>query len=137
MSSPAAFNTIHDYLVTQWGATTPLVFENEQFAKPNVPAPWVMVEIFGDFFDQVSIGASPVLSNLWREEGQVLMHVMTPSNTGTGLARTYAKQLVDLFRGQEINGVRFRDASIGASQPGIHDGAYYRMTATIDWQRDE
>jgi len=136
MSSPEAFDTIHDNLVAQW-TTTPLVFENQPFPLPATPAPWVMVEVFGDFFDQISIGAAPVLSNLWREEGQLLMHVMTPGNTGTGLARTYAKQLVDLFRGQEISGVRFRDASIGHSTPGKHDGSYYRMTATINWQRDE
>lgn len=134
MSSPAAFNAIHDYLVAQWGATTPLVFENEPYPLAGTATPWVMVEIFGDAFVQASIGADPVITNRWCELGQVLMHVMTPNGTGTAAVRTFAKQLVDLFRGQEISGIRFRDASIGASQPGARDGNYFRMTATINWE---
>lgn len=136
MASPEAYDGIHDYLVAQWAARTPMVFENEPSPVGDTPAAWVLVEIFGDFYDQASIGAAPVTSNLWREGGQVLMHVLTPNETGSRAGRVYAKQLLDLFRGQEIAGIRFRDASIGAGQRGEQDGNYYRMTATQDWERD-
>lgn len=136
MSSPQTFDAIHDYLVAQW-TSTPIIFENEPYPTTDVPAPWVLVEIFGDFYDQASIGADPIVSNRWREGGQLMLHVMTPDGTGTSQARTYAKQLLDLFRGQELAGVIFRDGSIGASEPGVNDGNYFRMTASIDWLRDE
>ncbi|TPJ60825.1 MULTISPECIES: hypothetical protein [unclassified Mesorhizobium] len=137
MSSPEAFDGIHDYLLAAWAGRTPMVFENEPSPIGDTPEAWVLVEIFGDFFDLASIGAEPVLANRWREGGQVLMHVLTPNETGSRAGRVYAKQLVDLFRGQEIAGIRFRDASIGAGERGTQDGNYYRMTATIDWELDQ
>ncbi|TPM19776.1 hypothetical protein [Mesorhizobium sp. B2-3-6] len=137
MSSPEAFDGIHDYLLAAWAGRTPMVFENEPSPIGDTPEAWVLVEIFGDFFDLASIGAEPVLANRWREGGQVLMHVLTPNETGSRAGRVYAKQLVDLFRGKEIAGVRFRDASIGAGERGTQDGNYYRMTATIDWELDQ
>ena len=137
MSSPSAFDGIHDYLVASWGSRTPLVFENEPYPTPDIPSAWVLVEIFGDFFDQASIGAAAVIANRWREGGQVLLHVMIPNETGSRAGRLLAKQLIDLFRGQEIVGIRFRDASIGAGERGTQDGNYYRMTATIDWELDQ
>lgn len=136
MSSPQAFDGIHDYLAALWTAT-PIVFENEPSPIANTPAAWVLVEIFGDFYGQTSIGAAPQTANRWSEAGQVLMHVLTPNETGSRAGRVYAKQLIDLFRGQEIAGIRFRDASIGAGQRGTQDGNYYRMTATIDWELNQ
>lgn len=136
MSSPAAFDAIHDHLEAQWTAT-PIVFENEDWPTPDSPAAFVLVEIFGDFYDLASIGAGSVTANRWRETGQLLMHVMTPTGAGTATARTYAKQLLDLVRGQEIDGVIFRECSIGAGEPGTNDGNYFRMTATANWERDD
>jgi hypothetical protein len=137
MSSAEVFDVVSQHLTALWSAT-PLVFENEDWAKPDTPAPFVLVELFGDFFDQQSIGGGPqVTDNLWREGGVLLMHVMTPNNTGTREARVLAKQLVDLFRGQEIGGVVFRDATVGAGDKGEEDGNYFRMTASVTWQRDE
>jgi len=52
-------------------------------------------------------------------------------------ARTLAKQAVDLFRGTDLGTIRFRTASLGAGEPGETDGNYYRMSATLDWERDE
>ncbi|EHK56902.1 hypothetical protein [Allomesorhizobium alhagi] len=136
MSSPEAFETIEQRLRAQW-TETPLVFENEDYPLPDVPAHFVYVEVYGDFFDQASIGAEPRTDNLWREVGQLYLHVMTPNGIGSGTARQLARQLVDLFRGEDIGSVTFREASIGAGEPGREFGNYYAMTATITWQRDE
>ncbi len=136
MSSLTAYDTIEQYLTAQW-TTTPLLFENGDDHLPDDPAHFVFVEIFGDFYDQASIGAEPRTANLWREVGQLYLHVMTKNNIGTRLARQYAGQLVDLFIGLDIGTVTFREASIGAGDPGIKKGNYYAMTATINWQRDK
>ncbi|CAA2142748.1 hypothetical protein [Hyphomicrobium sp. ghe19] len=137
MSSFEAFDVIEQRLRALW-TTTPLVFENEDWPNPDMASPFVFVEVFGDVLEQESIGGGDARAdNLWREEGQLLMHVLTPSGTGTGRSRQLAKSLADLFRGEDIGGVEFRHASIGASDPGKQDGQYFRMTTAIFWRRDE
>lgn len=137
MASPEAFDVIVEHIANQWGGLTDVVFENDEYHLPDTPTEFVYVEIFGDFFDQISLGAEPREDNLWREAGQVYFHVMTPNNTGSKRARELAKQVVNLFRGQDIDGVTFRDASIGAGDPGRKFANYYAMTATQNFERDE
>jgi hypothetical protein len=145
MSSLTTYDTVEQYLSAQWpGAcsaasldVTPLVYENMPDELPDDPSHFVHVEIFGDFFDQASLGAEARDGNLWREIGQVYLHVMTRNGIGTRLARQYAGLLLDLFRGMEIGTVIFREASLGAGEAGKYKANYYAMTATINWQRDE
>lgn len=137
MASPESFDVIHDHLVAVWTATD-LIFENEDWPQPDIPELFVYVEIFGTFYDQMSIGSGTQAGNLWREGGSVDMHVMMPKGVGTRQARVLAKQLADIFRGQEIGSVRFRNASIGAGEPiRTPPGQYSAMTATIEFERDE
>jgi hypothetical protein len=136
MSSEAAFETVRDYLIANW-TTTPLVFENEEYQTADNPTAFVFVEIWGDFFDQASIGSGSRDSNLWREEGALHLHVMTPNGSGSTVARTYATTLVGLFRGLDIGRLTFREASIGAGDPGRQFANYYAMTCTIAWRRDQ
>lgn len=136
MSSATSFTTIEQYLRSNW-TTTPLVFENELYDLPDQPIPFVFVEIWGQTFDQASIGAESRDSNLWREEGSLDLHVMTPNGSGSGLARTYATTLAGLFRGLDIGTMTFREASIGAGEPGRQFANYYAMSATCFWRRDQ
>lgn len=136
MATPQTFEPIEDFLRSQW-TVTPLVFENEDFDLADEPEALVFVEVFGDLMDQASIGAETVAANRWRENGQLSLHVLVPRGGGTRQARQLSRQLYDLFRGQEIGAIRFGTASIGAGEPGEMDGNYYRMTVTIDVERDE
>ena len=136
MSSLTAYEAVRNHLEANW-TDTPLVFENEEWPLPRNTNTFVFVEIFGDSYEQISIGADPQTTNQWREYGQVLVHVLVPGGEGTRKAREHAKTIVDLFRGRDIGGLRFRDASIGAGEPGDRDGNYFRMTASLEWERDE
>lgn len=136
MATPQTFEPIEDFLRSQW-TVTPLVFENEDFDLADEPEALVFVEVFGDLMDQASIGAETVEANRWRENGQLSLHVLVPRGGGTRHARQLSRQLYNLFRGQEIGAIRFGTASIGAGEPGEMDGNYYRMTVTIDVERDE
>ncbi len=145
MSSFTAYDTIEQYLNNQWSVAcsaaglevTPLVYENMPFDLPDDPAHFVFAEIFGDTYDQESIGAEPRTDNLFREWGQLYLNVMTRNGIGTALARKYATQLVGLFQGLDVGTLTFREASIGAGEPGKNDGNYFRMTATVNWRRDQ
>jgi hypothetical protein len=136
MATPQAFEPIEDFLRSQW-TLTPLAFENEAWPLDGEPEAFVFVEVFGDLMDQASIGAETQSANRWRENGQLNLHVLVPNGGGTRSARQLSRQLYDLFRGQEIGSIRFGTASIGAGEPGEMDGNYYRMTVTIDFERDE
>ncbi|WP_210235492.1 hypothetical protein, partial [Mesorhizobium sp. M8A.F.Ca.ET.165.01.1.1] len=86
----------------------------------NAAAAFVYVEIWAipGGFDQASIGAGARDDNLWREHGTLDMHVMVPKGTGSRDGRDKAGQLIDLFRGQDLSGLTFLEASIGEGQPG-------------------
>lgn len=132
MATPTSFDAFHDTLVDGW-TTTPVVFENERYDLPDTPAPFLYVEIVGDTMNQETIGAPG--ANTWLEVGFTYIHVMVPANSGTSTARTYAKQVLDLFREQSIAGLNMPEMSIGAGEPGRDFPKYWALTATIRWDR--
>ncbi|RWF66844.1 phage tail terminator-like protein [Mesorhizobium sp.] len=138
MSSVASFDLIEARLRDQW-STTPLVFENEDHPLPDEPAPFVYVEMWGipGGFDQASIGSGARDDNLWREHGTLDLHVMVPNNTGSRAGRTYAGQLIDIFRGKDLGTLTFLEASVGEGKPGREFANYWAMTASISWRRDQ
>jgi len=133
MATPEAFDAFKDYLDGEWTGA-PLVYENDLATLPDSPAAWVLVEVFGSFYAQETFGAPG--DNLWREGGQTDFHVMTPRDTGSRAGRIIASQLASLFREQGPSGIRIIDMSIGAGEPGDGDGNYFRMSLTVNWQRD-
>jgi hypothetical protein len=137
MSSDVVYSAIKNFLTAIWTAV-PLVFENENYDLPDDPSPYVYVEISGNLYAQQSIGATSSVSNLWREQGLLWIHVFVPSGTGSLLARQYAKQIADLFRGKELLSGKliFRDISIGMGQTADEDGNYWRLSVSIEWQND-
>ena len=116
-------------------ANVPLVFENE-FAQSlidqNVGA-FIYVEIYGDSYDQETVGATG--QNMWLERGITYMHVMTPAGGGSRLGRQYADALLLLFREQPIGELFMLQMSIGSGQPGQDLPNYYSIAATIRWYR--
>ena len=107
MSSATAFAGIEAYLRANWSAT-PIWFENENWKLPNPPAHFLLVEVFGDFYDQASIGADPQDGNLYRETGQIYVHVMVPRGQGTATATPSLDRatLRPVDRGDEVGALR-------------------------------
>jgi hypothetical protein len=134
MSSPTAFDLIHDHLEASWSETD-LVFENEPYDLPDKPTHFVYVEVVGDAYEQDTIGAPG--NNMWLEAGAIYLHVMTPDGIGSLEARQIGNRLTYLFREQPLGGIHFRRMSIGAGEPGKTFGNYYAMTATIEWDRHD
>lgn len=140
MASSVVFGAIKTYLTDNW-LTTPTQWENEPAIDTNspttgLPAPWVMVEMTGTLYGQQSIGAATQATNRWDEEGQLWLHVFVPTGTGGHTARLHAKSLADLFRGTTLSGgsLEFGDARIGMGEPGDEDGAWFRISLSIDWR---
>ena len=136
MASDEIAAAIQDYLTTSW-TSCPLAYENDGYEPPD-NTPWAYVEFMGTAWVQDTIGAGPIRDNRFTEEGLVMLHVFVPKGTGSNLIRQYARQLADLFRGAELlaGTLWFKNASIGAGNPGSEDGKWWRMTATIEFERN-
>ncbi len=141
MASNVVYDAIKTYLTGAW-TTTPTQWENEpEVVKVDTTTgariPWVMVEMTGTLYGQQSIGAAdPVTDNRWDEEGDLWLHVFVPTGSGGQTARTYAKTLVDLFRGTQLasDHLEFMDATIGMGQPGDEEGLWFRISVKIEWR---
>jgi hypothetical protein len=133
MASGVVFDAIKSDLEARW-SNTRIRFENEPFELDG--SAFVDVEMTGTYYGQESMGAAQQSANRWDEEGQLWLHVMVPVDTGGSQARTYAKQLADLYRGTRLvsDNLEFLDAFIGRGHPGFEDGMYFRITVFIKWR---
>lgn len=133
MSTATAFTAIRAHLEANWTAT-PLAWDNEAY-EPGDNAPFVMVQITGDQWDQASIGAGDRLANRWEEEGELLLSVMVPTGTGSLLARQHAEALANIFRGLNLGDIEFRDISIGLGVAAEDRGGWWLLPVRINWIR--
>ncbi len=136
MSSDIVFTAVQNFLYANF-TTAPLSFENETPSLPEPPSLWVWVEIYDIMYEQVSMGSGHPTSDLWREEGAVIAHVMVPVNTGSLLARQVATQIARLFVGLQLQpGIRFERCTIGGS-PEIGDGNFWPFDVRVEWCRED
>lgn len=136
MSSDAPFAAIKNYLDANW-PTTPLLYENDgrEPPDPSAQAAWVYVEVTSTLLSQIEIGSPD--TNAWRESGILFLHVFVQAGAGTASARTHAKALANLFRGQVLSSVVFHDASIGLGRPGDENGLWWGLPVSIEWTYDD
>lgn len=137
MSSPEAFDAFKGVLDAYAAEpdAIPVRFENDncQDLLENSVDQWIYVEIYGDAYDQDTMGAPR--ANAWEESGVTFIHVMMRSNTGSRMGRVVANQLLYLFREQPISNLFMPRMSIGAGAPGKDFPNYFSMAATISWTR--
>jgi hypothetical protein len=110
-----------------------MAWENEGFMKPSPPAPFVLVQITGDIWDQASIGAGDRASNRWEEAGELLLDVIVPTGAGSLTARTHATALANLFRGLQLGDIEFRDISIGLGVAADDRGPWFLLPMRVAW----
>lgn len=138
MSSPAPFNDARSRLeAANLGVT--LAWPNEAFDVPPPPAStpvvdplpymWAAVEMTGFTLAPIEIGAG-----VWQETGTLYVHIMTPTGWGTDAARTLGKTVANTFRGLPGASIVYTRASIGDSAAEDEDGAWWRLTVSIDWR---
>lgn len=148
MAADAVYDTVKTYLQTAanvavladavTGVVPPFRFENENFDKPNPPAPWVSMAMTGVLYGQESLGASRQSDNRWDESGHLWLPVFVEAGTGSSRARQIAKLLADIFRGLNTllsGSLEFRDAFIGEGGPAAEEGNWYELPVVIEWRR--
>lgn len=137
MSSPAPFNDARTRLIAANLGIT-LSWPNDLFTEPTpptnsvadpLPYMWAAVQMTGYTLTPIDIGAGA-----WQENGTLYVHIMTPTGWGTDAARTLGKTVANTFRGLPGAPMVYTRASIGDSAAEDEDGAWWRLTVTIDWR---
>ncbi len=103
---------------------------------PSPKRTFVEVELSGTLYAMQSIGADPVKTNRWDEEGTLFLNVTVPKGEGAAEGRTLAKKLADMFRGKLLlsDALEFYDAGIGVGRPGRIDGNWWMIPVWIRWR---
>jgi hypothetical protein len=73
------------------GVVPPFRFENENFDKPDPPAPWIAMALTGVLYGQQSLGASTQADNRWDEAG--ISGCRCLSKSGPVVARAADRQV--------------------------------------------
>lgn len=134
MADDVIYGAIKDYVSANWTNTT-IAWENEDFSRPEPPAPFIIFEITGTYYQQETIGDGTQANNRWDEEGVMFFHVLVPTGAGSMLARHYCKAIANLFRGLLLldDNLEFMRASIGEGAPSDDAGMYWRTTVSVEW----
>jgi hypothetical protein len=141
MSSDVVYSAVRAWFDANWTAT-PVAWENETFeppvltAYPAAPAAWLEVELIGNSYDQMSIGAGGGAAERWAEGGAVLIFGLVQAGAGSLVIRAHLTRLAEQLRGLELpGGIRFRSMAIGDGGPGDDDGNFWQLTLRADWLR--
>lgn len=109
----------------------------ENIADTTLPARsvavWVALE-FPPSLEDVASEGDPE-NNLWREEGVFMVHVYVPTGTGSVLAKSTARDIYELYRGQEFDGVRCFGREIGEQGPRWN-GNWWGISYAMPFQYD-
>lgn len=130
MSFETAANTIRSQFNTEFSNLRPnveIAWPNIAFT-PNSGESWVRLTIQdGDSRQVATVGEK------WRHPGVVIVQVFVPEGTGDGTALAIADDVVSVFQGMTLSGIRFRASS--AETVGASDG-WYQVNVTTDFEYD-
>ena len=119
MSSGYVRLQINSFLEANW-TTTDIFYVDDYASIDSIPAnntdAWVGVE-YPSSVEQVN----SIPANFWREDGDVLIHIVTPNGWESATPVSYGDQLQQLLRGQRLGDVVIESVSpvTDASPPAL------------------
>lgn len=94
---------------TQWAATTPFGFDNEELEEPS-NAPWARVTVRTLVRGQETLGRTG--NRRFRSKALVFIQVFTRSNVGMKQGDDLATQAANIFEGISFSGLDFVGATV-------------------------
>lgn len=128
-----AREAIYEKWATDWGATSPYVFDNEKFDSPSSAA-WVRVAVRHQTSTLECIGGTG--NNTYMRSGVVFVQVFTPVDQGTAEADSLSQAARAIFEGITLssNAIRFNNVTI--REIGA-DGSRYQINLECRFDYDE
>jgi len=115
--------------ISDWAAQTEVSYDNDDYGPPNDDTPWVRFSIQFDDGEQVSMGGTG--SRGFRYYGWIVVQVFTPIGNGkTSDNDGYCENAKNIFEGESISGIWFRDAHIRYVGP---DGKWFQQNVNAQF----
>mgnify|MGYP000414236742 CR=1 FL=1 len=135
MSSKTVKTAINAFLQSSWTDTPIKEVENIYVDQPR-DADWIAVQYPGAYQNVIAIS-----NRCWREEGTFILSLVGVSGEGTDALDTIGEDIMNLFRGENINGVNIRGMStptyaFDESRQESDSGNAYRYLITVDYYYD-
>jgi hypothetical protein len=132
MTYAAVHNAIRSRFSTQWGSTTPIVWDNVTSAPPE-SASWVRLNIADTDANQASFGAP---TDTFRHFGLVTIMVFSVLNVGDAAALALADTAAAVFRkwNDSTTGLRFIQSPF-TRQVGV-ERKWFHLNVTCPFQWD-
>ena len=133
MGWAAELRTLESHFNTEWAGTTPVQYANDSaFQPPTDGSSWVSFTVIQG--GSGTMGGRSNTARLFRHAGVIQIDIFTPQGIGVESALSLADQAAAIFRATRIDDVLCRAPAI--SRPAS-DGNYFRVTLSINYQRDE
>jgi len=129
MTFEAETIAIESRFYNNWGAATPVKYDNVDFTPPAGGA-FVELQVHNGDALAVSTGADIT----YRSPGIISINIYLPLNTGSNTGKEYADTIAAIFRGQQFSGISCQAASI--TRLGELDGKFV-YNVSIPFFRDE
>lgn len=127
-----ACEAIRSLFVADWGSTTPLTLENEDFTPPDEP--WVRLSIRHRGAPQETLGK--VGNRRFARIGSVFVQVYTPSDDGRSQNEALTEQAAAVFEGKSISGTTVRFNDVVVRETGVSDD-FYQVVVEANFEYDE
>lgn len=124
------YATIRSAFIDQWGSTTKVVEDNAAM-KPTDQRPWIRFQVLGTDARVATIGGP---QTRYRHDGDVVIEIFAPLNTGPGRVLTLADQASSYLRGLRVEGITFWAPRLIRTGP---NSAWHRRNLICPFQRDE
>jgi len=95
---------------------------------PPIKGAFLLVELTGGSSRPISLGGEN-----WLAQGQAMVHVMVPVNTGVDDVFSVVDQVEAMFRQPPHETVVYERVTSDPGGPGSDDGNYWRTSVTADW----
>ena len=122
---------MYSRFVAQWGTTTRIAFDNEEFEEPR-DTPWVRLTVRHTARGQETMGRPG--NRKFRASATVLVQVYTRTNVGVKQGDALAVQAMDVFEGVSFSGLDFNDGFVRETGPS---GKWYQHVAEIEFDYEE
>lgn len=101
MSHATLNQLVESRLASQWGATTPIRYENVEFTQPSSGS-WISVAVKESDSRKITLGSG---AQVERTIGTIFVEIFTPVGGGSGVARGYADTIKTIFRDYRVQGL--------------------------------
>ena len=130
-----ATTALREYMDANW-LTTTIAHQNQEFEKPEPPAPFVLFEVEPEENEIAGIGGG-VGDHLYRHYGLIRAYVFVPQLTGPDVAEQYAREIGALFAGKAFPPeIQCLAARSGGGGPDEESGNWYITAVSVEFWHD-